>query len=132
MAISAETGALATYLRAWEGRDLSERELQKNIIAAAAMLGWHVYHTFDSRRSQAGFPDLLMVRVKRCTKHEGCGGVEDGTTEGVAIELKREKGKVTPEQEMWLDLLGRLPGVKFAGVIRPSQWYAGVLDDILR
>lgn len=109
---------------------LSEKELQRHIIAAAEMLGWRVYHTFDSRRSQAGFPDLLMVRYAACTL-EQCEA-DEHPTEAVAIELKRERGKVSPEQEVWLDLLGRLPGVKFAGVIRPSQWFAGELDDVLR
>lgn len=103
---------------------LSERNLQRHVIALAEMRNWRVYHTHDSRRSQAGFPDLVMVRLL-------CA-FPDSLTEAVIVELKSERGRVTPEQEAWLDLLRRLPGVKFAGVIRPSNWFAGELDGVLR
>src|SRR5262245_16025821 len=77
---------------------VSERELQNAVIRAARTLGWLVYHTFDSRRSEPGFPDLVMVRDGRL----------------LFVELKGErltpKGKVTVgrpsrEQQTWLDEL---------------------------
>ena len=41
---------------------MNEAELQRNVLSLAAMTGWLAYHTYDSRRSQAGFPDLVLVR----------------------------------------------------------------------
>lgn len=96
--------------------DLLEKDLQKHVRKFAEGLGWKVAVTWTSLHSPKGWPDLFMVRHG----------------EAVAIELKREKGKVTPEQETWLAELRMVPGVKFAGVIRPSQWFAGELDGVLR
>ena len=62
---------------------MSERQLQEAIIEAAELHGWMVYHTYDSRRSKAGFLDLMMVR--------------DGVL--LALELKTESGRLTPEQQ---------------------------------
>ena len=95
---------------------ITERELQANIVAFAEMCGWLVYHTYDSRRSNRGFPDLLMVR----------------SFVFVAIEVKTEKGKVSEHQEAWLAALSALPGAAFVGVVRPSDWFAGELDSVLR
>jgi hypothetical protein len=39
----------------------------------------------------------------------------------VLVELKSEKGKVTPAQQHWLDLLGACPGLE-VHVWRPSDW----------
>ena len=51
-------------------------------------MGWLYYHTQDSRRSQPGFPDLVMLRGKR----------------QVVAELKRQKGaKPSEKQQNWLD-----------------------------
>lgn len=66
---------------------MTEKELLASIRAAARELGWHDYHTFNSYRSSKGFPDLILARGLHL----------------VVAELKSEKGKVTPEQEMWLD-----------------------------
>lgn len=111
---------------------LSEKDLQKQVRAMLDQFGWRTNVVHDSRHSPRGWPDIFAVRhVTPC--HPGCWGMgTDHLTEAVAIELKSERGRVSAEQEAWLDLLCRLPGVKFAGVIRPSQWYAGELDDILR
>jgi len=86
-----------------------ERDLQETLVAAARYLGWASYHTYDSRRSQAGFPDLTLVRDGRL----------------VFLELKTEKGRLRPEQQTWLDALAEVPGV-VARVVRPAD-----LDDVL-
>lgn len=65
---------------------MSEKALQAQVIAYAQMHRWLVYHTHDSRRSQAGFPDLVMVRGTRL----------------IFAELKTEKGRLTPEQTAWI------------------------------
>jgi hypothetical protein len=68
-------------------KPLSEAQFQRQVIQLAALLGYRVYHTHDSRRSAAGFPDLVLVHPKRGT---------------VFAELKTDTGKVKPEQAEWL------------------------------
>ena len=83
-----------------------EARLQHQIVTVARLHGWRfVYHTFDSRRSQPGFPDLVMLRDNR----------------GFAIEVKVERGKVTRAQEGWLDAFALIPGFE-AWVVRPSNF----------
>lgn len=100
---------------------ISEKELQAHVRSFAEMCGYCVYHTFDSRHSPAGFPDLTLWRE-----------TADGKGELVFVELKSEKGRVTLAQQIWLVRLGTVPGVRWAGVIRPSDWFAGKLDSVLR
>ncbi len=65
----------------------SEREFQRQVLQLARLSGWLVYHTHDSRRSTPGFPDLVLVRAPRL----------------VFAELKSEKGRIRPEQSVWLE-----------------------------
>ena len=74
------------------------------VIREARRLGWRVYHTHDSRRSEPGFPDLTMVRGKRV----------------VFAELKSERGKLTPAQVGWLDAI-REAGQE-AYMWKPADW----------
>ena len=115
-----------------EPLSVCEAHLQANVVNFMRMSSWLVYHTHDSRHSAKGFPDIIGVRPIPCVRANLERFDHPTLTEAVAIELKSERGKVTPEQEAWLDLLRRLPGVKFAGVIRPSNWMNGELDDVLR
>lgn len=69
--------------------NMSEDTLQTRVEQLARELGWLRYHTYDSRRSQAGFPDLVMVRRGRI----------------VWRELKTMKGRVSADQRKWLDAL---------------------------
>ena len=41
---------------------LTEAQLQEMVVARSKALGWLVYHTYDSRRSASGFPDLVLAR----------------------------------------------------------------------
>ena len=84
---------------------MRERDWQAMVTAAAQHLGYLAYHTHDARRSQPVYPDLCLVRGERL----------------VFLELKTEKGRVRPEQQVWLDALSQVPGV-VAMVARPSQW----------
>lgn len=69
----------------------SERELLETIRELAAAFGWRYYHTHDSRRSPAGFPDVVLVRPPRL----------------IFAELKAAGGRATTEQTAWLaDLAG--------------------------
>jgi len=74
-------------------RAITERQFQDNqVIRLAEMLGYIVYHTHDSRRSNAGFPDLVMVHP-------------DQPGRVIIAELKRVGGRPTDEQVIWLSLL---------------------------
>ena len=67
----------------------SEKKFQSLVVEHAKALGWLCYHTYDSRRSAAGFPDLVMVRGKRT----------------LFVELKTETGTWEPEQPIWYEAL---------------------------
>jgi hypothetical protein len=100
----------------WTITITNEKQLQANVIAFAKVCGWRVYHSWTSIHSPRGFPDLFMVRG----------------AEFCAIELKAEKGRVSDYQTAWLDALAQLPGARFVGVVRPSSWFSGSLDEVLR
>ncbi|HYE20941.1 MAG TPA: hypothetical protein VEA69_21020 [Tepidisphaeraceae bacterium] len=86
--------------------DLSEKDFQADVIRFAKANGWRVYHTFTSKRSEPGYPDLTLVRGSRL----------------IFAELKTESGKATAEQSEWLDAIraARVP----AYLWRPSDWPA--------
>jgi VRR-NUC domain len=66
--------------------DLSEKEWQAQVVALAKQTGWKgAYHTFDSRRSTSGFPDLVLVRERV-----------------VYIELKSQNGYLSKAQAQWI------------------------------
>lgn len=92
---------------------MTERQLLEVVLRLAATLGWLTYHTHDSRRSQPGFPDLVLVR----------GSVI------LYRELKTERGKIGPVQQVWLDRL-RGAGAD-AGIWRPNSWFLGVIEEEL-
>ena len=70
-------------------RDILEKDWQTEVRKLSQFLGWkHAYHTHDSRRSDTGFPDLVLVRDRV-----------------VFLELKREQGRVTDTQREWLAAL---------------------------
>ena len=84
---------------------LSERDFQAQVVQLAKLTGWRVYHTYDSRRSNAGFPDLVLVRPPRV----------------IFAELKRQRGRVTVAQREWAEALRACPGVEYY-LWRPSDW----------
>ena len=75
---------------------ITEKQLDAAVTELAATLGWHRYHSLISIGSPHGFPDLVLIRPPRV----------------VFAELKSEKGRLRPHQVLWLDLLGRCPGVE--------------------
>lgn len=83
---------------------MTEKEWQDVVVKLLKLHGWLVFHPFDSRKSEAGFPDLTCVRDGRL----------------LFIELKAMKGQATPEQRAWLTML---EGVKVvdAFVLRPAN-----------
>lgn len=83
--------------------ELTEREWQGLIVQFARLHGWAVMHHLDSRGTEAGWPDLVLIRPP----------------ELLIVELKSERGKVSAAQQNWLDALSAC-GVE-TGVWRPSD-----------
>ncbi len=75
------------------------------------------YHTFDSRRSGAGFPDEIIV-----LPHTG---------RLIVAELKSEKGRVTKEQQRWLDAFATIAGAE-VHVWRPQHLLSGEIEKTLK
>ena len=83
---------------------ITERQFMEQVKELAALCQMRWYHTHDSRRSDPGFPDVVMVRGERL----------------IFAELKAEKGRVSAAQTFWLDAL-RATGAEVY-VWRPSDW----------
>ncbi len=67
--------------------EISEKDLQQQIEQLLQLFRWDYYHTWNSRHSAQGFPDLLALRPGR----------------RLVAELKKEGEQPTPEQQNWLD-----------------------------
>jgi hypothetical protein len=87
---------------------VTEKELMAAIVEAARWLNYWTFHVHDSRRSEPGFPDLVLVN--RSTGYT------------LYREIKTDKGKLTPTQREVLALLGRRNDV---GVWRVADWTSG-------
>lgn len=85
-------------------RLMTEAQWQRKVTDYARLKGWRWYHTHDSRRSNHGFPDLVLVRAGRL----------------IFAELKSEAGRVTPAQQAWLNDLTEAIGAVY--LWRPSDW----------
>ena len=100
--------------RARIARGMTEADLAEEVRGLARALGVTRYHTFDSRRSEPGFPDEVLI---------GDAGV-------LFRELKSERGRVTPDQQR---VLARLTGAgQDAAVWRPRHWLDGTITSQMR
>lgn len=91
---------------------MPEKDLLASVREMAVTLGYLVYHTHDSRRSEGGWPDVAIV----------------GHGRFLVRELKCQSGRlgrVTPEQKAWLAALADA-GVD-AGVWRPADLLSGAI-----
>lgn len=86
-------------------RSVSEKAFMQQVIDLATLRGWLVYHTYDSRRSSPGFPDLVLVRHNTL----------------LFAELKTEKGKPTGAQKQWLEALRNVETIS-PNLWKPSDW----------
>ncbi len=75
---------------------MTEKQFMWFVIGMAEEAGWMYYHTFDSRRSVAGYPDITFVRGRRL----------------LFVETKRSGKKATPAQAKWLTALSEVEGVE--------------------
>ena len=82
---------------------MTEKAFQEQVIQLAKLCGHLPYHTHDSRRSAAGFPDLILIRGESL----------------IAAELKVGTNATTKAQYDWLAAFGVVPGCT-AVVWRPD------------
>lgn len=82
--------------------ELTEKQLTTQVVDLARTLGWWRHHHYRSDRSEPGWPDEALLRERL-----------------VLLELKTEKGKVSPAQK---DVLRRLLDARVeAYLIRPRD-----------
>jgi hypothetical protein len=83
--------------------DILEADWSKQVCDLARTLGFPlIYHTFSSKRSAMGFPDLVLIRERE-----------------IKLELKREKTKPTEDQKRWI--AGLLKASAEVYIARPSD-----------
>ena len=85
--------------------NVTEKAWQTTVIQAFRFAGWYCYHTYSSKRSEPGFPDLVCISPQ--------GRV-------IFAELKTQRGRLTAEQERVIELLRR--GDNEVYVWRPADW----------
>lgn len=86
----------------------TEAEFQRLFLRLARAKGFRWYHTFDSRRSNRGFPDLCLVNPAQ--------------RRIVFVELKGWTGQATDEQRDWLRDLNDAGGEAY--LVKTSGDYA--------
>ena len=94
----------------------SEKDFQAEVIKLAIKEGWpkeFIYHTYDSRRSRGGFPDLQMIRDDRL----------------IVAELKKDSipdDKIPEDQAAWLEAYSKVT------VMSTHLWRPRDMEDIVR
>jgi hypothetical protein len=68
---------------------LTEALWQKQVVGIAQHYAWAVHHHYDSRRSEPGWPDLVLC----------------GHGRALFVELKTQTGRLRADQRRWLGLL---------------------------
>ncbi len=109
---------------------MSEEDLLKCVVDMAHLYGWRVAHfrpaQLKDKNGKArwvtavqgdgkGFPDLVMVNPAHSRL--------------IFVELKSQKGKLSPEQIDWLDCLDFIANEHY--VWRPSDWLSGEIEKVL-
>ena len=94
-----------------EDYHITETDFQKQVVQKATRRGWQYYHSHDSRRDNAGFPDLVLWRERIIYR-----------------ELKIGRHQLRPEQRV------RLRELRGAGadvdVWRPTDWESKILPSL--
>ena len=103
------------------GSPMTEKQLQASVVKLARLLGWKAFHQYDSRRSEPGWPDLVLLRRHRM----------------IFAELKTAKGRVSPAQRDTIaDLRTVARSIQTGNVEvhvwRPADWLAGDIEATLR
>ena len=82
---------------------ISEKAFMAEVVRLAKRNGWLVFHPFDMRKSEAGWPDLAFLRDRF-----------------FVAELKVADGRLTAAQATWIDAF-RAIGIQ-AYEWRPDDW----------
>lgn len=101
------------HMEASPKKFINERDFRATVIGMARALGWMGYHPWISIHSEAGFPDLVLVR--------------DGKL--IFAELKTEVGKLTEAQKEWIRQLA-LCMDKSTCVVDVYVWRPSDMDKI--
>jgi hypothetical protein len=96
--------------------------LQHTIESACKQLGLVYYHTWSSKHSPAGYPDLIIQVTRPCLAQ-------------LVVELKAEKRRPSSAQVGWLDFYAKLadqaPELVEVYLWRPRHWFSGVIPNRL-
>lgn len=84
---------------------LTEKEWQRQVCEWANRGGWRVFHVYNMVRSAGGWPDLVLVKPKYPV---------------IYAELKTVTGRVSAQQQAWLDDLAAAHGTTVS-VWRPQD-----------
>lgn len=105
-------------------RAITERELQKAVIAMAKRFGWLAFHPLPAQfkdgryatptQGDPGFPDCVLSRNGRV----------------LFVELKREGANLEPAQAAWMGSLAASRAE--VHLWRPSDWVSGRIEAVLR
>jgi hypothetical protein len=90
---------------------VTERDLREQVRDLCNLTGWKMYFSWTSIHSPRGFPDLVLANPEK--------------QRVIFAELKSEKGKVTPEQQEWLDVLKQCGAEVFV-------WHPEDFEEIVR
>jgi len=90
---------------------MTEEVLQLRVEERLRLYGYEFFHDRDSRRNRAGLPDIVAAR--------------DGRV--ILLELKSERGRLSPAQQRWRDALQ-----DHWALVRPSDLLSGAVDALLR
>jgi hypothetical protein len=107
---------MARRARSRQTGELLEHVFQQQVEALAKFYGWLVYHTHRSDRSAPGFPDVVAVRGP----------------ELIFAELKTRTGRVSPQQQTWIDALGTVAGGVTGAVAALDGLVPGIAPNVER
>lgn len=85
---------------------ISHKAFLQQVVELARFAGYElIYHTWDSRNSPAGYPDLMLLKDRIL----------------IVAELKIPPDNLSPEQYFWLLEFSDVPGVDVY-VWWPEDW----------
>lgn len=101
--------------RTLAAKAMSHDELQTNVVELAETYDWLWWHDTDSRKNNAGLPDLILLRPPRL----------------IFAELKTERDQLRKAQRVWVEKLAGVPGVECM-VWRPSHLLSKKIQELLK
>jgi len=108
----------------------TERQFLQDVTDLARLLGWRAFHAWLAIKSDAGYPDLTLVRAR-----------PGEPPRIIFAELKRDGAEPTDRQRGWLlDLatVAEYLSVSFGEPVvsthvwRTADWHAGEVERVLR